>query len=74
MTRPAISIFLFSAMCDNAARILKGVDPQATPFLVVGQLAGRIAAGARDKVGVAGAASVLADGLVAQIQRPAALV
>ena len=43
---------LFAAMHDNATGIFKGVDPQAAPFLVVGQLAGRIAAGARDKIGI----------------------
>ena len=54
--------------------IIKGVNPQAAPFLVVGQFAGRIAAGVRDKVGVAGAAGVLASGLVAQVEGPTALV
>ena len=65
---------LFPAVCDNAMGIIKGVNPQAAPFLVVGQFAGQIAAGARDKVGVAGAAGVFASGLVAQVEGPTALV
>ena len=59
---------LFPPVRDNAARVFKGVDPQAAPFGVVGQFAGWVAAGAGDEGGVAGAAGGLAGGLVAQVE------
>ena len=60
-------------MSDEAAGVFESIDPQMAPRLVIPQLGVRIAARARDKVGVAATAGGLSGGLVAQVQRPAAL-
>ena len=64
---------LLAPVSDEATGIFESIDPQAAPRLVVCQLGVRIAARARDKVGVAGTAGGLSGGLVAQVQGPAAL-
>lgn len=64
---------LLAPVSDEATGIFESVDPQAAPRFVVRQLGVRIAARTRDKVGVAGTAGGLSGGLVAQVQRPAAL-
>ena len=64
---------LLAPVSDEATGIFESIDPQAAPGLVVRQLGVRIAARTRDKVGVASTAGGLSGGLVAQVQRPAAL-
>lgn len=61
-------------MADITIGVLKRVDPAAAPLVVVAHFAGRILARAHDEVGMTGAAGVHARRLVAQIERPAALV
>ena len=57
-----------SALCmTTALRILKGVDPETAPFLMIVHYAVGIALAAYDKVWVSRSARVLTDRVVAQI-------
>ena len=58
-------------MADKTAWVLKSVNPQIAPGLVIGHDPVGLAGAADYKFGMAGTAGMLAGGLVAQIERPA---